>query len=69
MPALPDLPPASAVIVTGPSPTPVTSPDEDTVATAVLLLDHATPRTPIARPFLSSTVAESWSVCPTKSAC
>ena len=40
----PDLPSLVAVIVTDPEPTPVTTPDADTVATAALLVDHVTTR-------------------------
>ena len=52
----PDFPSIVAVIVTAPAETPVTTPDEFTVARALLLLDQATVRR------YSGCPAESWGV-------
>ena len=62
--AVPDTPPAVAVMVAVPLPVAVTSPDPSTVATEVALLDQATAAPAIARPFWSRTSAESCTVAP-----
>ena len=60
----PDLPPAEAVMMADPAPTPVTIPDELTVATVGAELDHVGEVfTTLPCPF--STVADSWVVAPT----
>ena len=52
-----------AVIVAVPAATAVTTPDDDTVATAVLFEPHVTTRSVTTVPTLSLTVAESATVC------
>src|SRR5947208_8277156 len=64
MAAVPLCPSLVAVIVAEPATTPVTSPLELTVATAVLLLDHVIVRPDSALPFASFGVAVSWTVLP-----
>ncbi len=54
---VPDLPSLVAVIVTDPAPTPVTTPDADTVATGALLVAHVTTRSVTTTPLASRTVA------------
>ena len=56
--------PDVAVIVAVPSPTDVTAPDDDTVATAALDVDHVTVGLLIVVPFWSTTVAVSCCVDP-----
>lgn len=62
--AVPLAVPERAVIVALPAATPVTTPDEETVATAVLLLDQVTGAPDITVPFASRTVADSVDVVP-----
>src|SRR5881396_401991 len=64
MAAVPLCPSLVAVIVAEPATTPVTSPLELTVTTAVLLLDHVIVRPDSALPFASFGVAVSWTVLP-----
>src|SRR2546430_15042605 len=64
MSAVPPGPSLMPVIVAEPATTPLTSPLELTVATAVLLLDHVIVRPVSALPLASSGVAASWSVLP-----
>src|SRR5882724_2433312 len=63
--AVPLCPSLVAVIVADPIATPVTRPLVVTVATEVLLLDHATARPESGLPFASFGVAVSCTVCPT----
>src|SRR5437773_4391518 len=65
MAAVPLWPSLVAVIVAEPATFPVTSPVPVTVATGVLLLDHATGRPVSTVPFASFRVAVSCCVCPT----
>ena len=65
MAAVPLFPSLDAVIVALPGAMPVTTPDCDTVATAVLLLDHATARPVNTPPLPSSVCAVRVAVCPT----
>src|SRR6266513_3336198 len=65
MAAVPLWPSLVAVIVAEPATFPVTSPLPVTVATGVLLLDHATGRPVSTVPFASFRVAVSCCVCPT----
>jgi hypothetical protein len=53
----PDLPSDTAVIVAVPAVTPVTTPDEDTVAIAAADVAHVTARPLRVAPFASSVVA------------
>src|SRR5437016_5712704 len=64
MAAVPLCPSLMAVIVAEPATTPLTSPLELTVATAVLLLDHAIGRPDSGLPAASFGVAVSWSALP-----
>src|SRR5204862_3014354 len=64
MAAVPLCPSLMAVIVAEPATTPLTSPLELTVATAVLLLDHAIVRPDSGLPAASFGVAVSWSALP-----
>ena len=52
------------MIVAVPAATALTRPDEDTVAIAALLVDHATARPVSVLPFASRVMAESCAVCP-----
>ncbi len=63
--AVPLLPSLVAVIVVAPAATPVTSPDEDTVATPAFELDQVTARPFSTLPEASFSVAASCVVCPT----
>jgi len=62
--AVPDLPSLVAVIVAIPEPTPVTTPLDDTVAIALLLVVQATDRPVRTAPLWSRNVAASVVVCP-----
>lgn len=62
---VPVLPSERAEIVADPGATPVTRPEELTVAMVVLDDDHATVRFESTFPDPSRVVAESWAVCPT----
>jgi hypothetical protein len=62
--AVPAMPSLVAVIVAEPAATPVTTPEELTVATPVLLLDHATLRPVNVLPLASRSVAVKRSVFP-----
>src|SRR5438034_6645911 len=64
MAAVPLCPSLMAVIVAEPATTPLTSPLELTVATAVLLLDHAIVRPDSGLPLTSFGVAVSWNALP-----
>src|SRR5256885_4735425 len=64
MAAVPLCPSLMAVTLAEPATTPLTSPLELTVATAVLLLDHVIVRPVSALPLASFGVAASWSVLP-----
>jgi hypothetical protein len=64
MAAVPLLPPALAVMVAGPTETPVTRPDVETDAIPVALDDHVT-GSESALPDASRGVADSCVVCPT----
>src|SRR5437667_373739 len=66
IPTLPVSPPLVAVTVAVPTARPITSPLVETVASAVLLLAHATVRPVTTLPFTSFTVAVSCTVCPKK---
>ena len=62
--AVPDCPSLVAVIVALPGATAVTTPDEETVATELALLDQVTGRPVSTFPFASCVVALSVTVCP-----
>src|SRR5207244_11733163 len=64
MAAVPLCPSLMAVIIAEPATTPLTSPLELTVATAVLLLDHAIVRPDSGLPAASFGVAVSWTAFP-----
>jgi hypothetical protein len=64
MVAVPAAVPERAVIVALPADTPVTTPDDETVATDVLLLDHVTGAPAMTLPFASRTVAERVTLVP-----
>ena len=66
--ALPDLPPAVAVMLACPAPIALTAPDDDTVAMEVLELDHETVPVGTVFPDASRAVAVACVPCPTDTA-